>query len=480
MRVFPWLLYVLPSVGVASAGSIFDDAPYQTPAFAANVTHRTNLCARQQLLRTGDLAFLDVLRGLELSAIFPVLPGNLGYLNYDEERGAFAEYPGYHIELLDELASLAGFSWRESYATIDPYGYHNRSIDDMLEWAVNTYDFSFFEYESLIDRMQRGINFPRGFSDASTILIARHQSASSFDVFNFMNPFDSYVWLSILATVVFSGLMYRWVHKASRTESSARSDDKDKPAAGDNIFRAALTATGQLDFSPVTHGEKILVFSLAFWSMIITATYTANLASVMISKVQPVYPATSMAEAEQKGVTVCVIKDWAVAAKLKQNYPDAKIVELEGVTTLYEHLLAGDDCDLVADSASRFDVRQVNQTLNADCSLRWVGRAVDISAAGPANVVDAGVHCTSLVGHVFEYYLTQMQLSGFTQGAYERYLGSVSTHACPAEDFASADADEAVKLTMRDMGGIFVVHGVFCVVGLLATLFQRRIRRQNV
>ena len=36
------------AVGLAAdAGSIYEDAPYQTPQFTPNVTHRTDLCERQ-------------------------------------------------------------------------------------------------------------------------------------------------------------------------------------------------------------------------------------------------------------------------------------------------------------------------------------------------------------------------------------------------------------------------------------------------
>jgi len=60
-------IQVVTLFSLTSAGSIYDDAPYQTLQFTPNITHRTNLCERQQLLRLGDIGFLDVLRGMELS-----------------------------------------------------------------------------------------------------------------------------------------------------------------------------------------------------------------------------------------------------------------------------------------------------------------------------------------------------------------------------------------------------------------------------
>mmetsp|Transcript_24815 Transcript_24815/g.53543 ORF Transcript_24815/g.53543 Transcript_24815/m.53543 type:complete len:266 (+) Transcript_24815:742-1539(+) len=227
-----------------------------------------------------------------------------------------------------------------------------------------------------------------------------------------------------------------------------------------------------MEFSPVTYGERILVLSLCFWSLVIAATYTANLASAMISRNQSIYPATSLVEARYKGVSVCVARGFAVGSKLKQAYPHVKLVESEGLFSMYEDL-RNNKCGLLADTVSRFEINKLNQSLNPDCSLEWVGRAVDISSAGPANVVDAGIYCTSLVGHVFEYYLKDMQRDGFIDNAFEHYTKSVTTHRCPEQEGTSLDAEESFRLTMVDMGGIFLCHGMACLVGLLVSLLQR-------
>lgn len=202
------------------------------------------------------------------------------------------------------------------------------------------------------------------------------------------------------------------------------------------------------------------------------ATYTANLASVMISRHQPDYPAMSMTEADHRQVSVCVTKGFTVETKLKQAYPDVTYVKSEGLTGPYEDL-RNNKCGLVATSAERFGVDKLNRTINPDCSLEWVGRAVDISSAGPANAVDAGIYCTSLVGHIFEYYLKDMQRDGFIERAFENYVNSVTTHQCPEEEETSSNTEDTFSLTMMDMGGIFLWHGVACVVGLWVAFIQR-------
>ena len=98
---------------------------------------------------------------------------------------------------------------------------------------------------------------------------------------------------------------------------------------------------------------------------------------------------------------------------------------------------------------------------------------MDISSAGPANLVDAGIYCTSLVGHVFEYYLKEMQRDHFIDNAFERYVNSVSSRRCPEPEEAPSNEDEVFRLSMLDMGGIFLCHAVACVLGLLVSFAQR-------
>ena len=132
---------------------------------------------------------------------------------------------------------------------------------------------------------------------------------------------------------------------------------------------------------------------------------------------------------------------------------------------------------LVADTIERFEINKLNHTINPDCTLQWVGRVVDMSSAGPAVLVDAGHYCTSLIGSVFDYYLKEMIRDGFVEKAFDRYAASVATHTCP-EDEMPSDLDDSFRLTMVDMGGIFLIHGVACVLGLVLSLVQRNMGKK--
>lgn len=104
------------------------------------------------------------------------------------------------------------------------------------------------------------------------------------------------------------------------------------------------------------------------------------------------------------------------------------------------------------------------------CSLDWVGRVEEISSGGPATIVDTGEYCTSLISHVIEFYLREMYQDGFIANAYEQFLDSISTYQCPVEESNYFDDSEEYRLTMKDMGGIFLWHFVAVLIALLVAV----------
>ena len=204
-----------------------------------------------------------------ISVGLPYLQTAMGYVVYDEERSSFnSEYPGYWIEVLEELAYRAGFSWRDSYGIILPFyhehgyrPYANTTINDLLLWTVNAYDFSFAEWDRSIDRMKLGIDFPTGFRDSSTILIAltTDDDEANFHIFSFLQPFDWSVWLSIVITIIFTGLVYRLsshIYKIEQSTTQERDRHETEHLPGVTIFYSALAATGHSEFKPSTYPES--------------------------------------------------------------------------------------------------------------------------------------------------------------------------------------------------------------------------------
>ena len=212
---------------------------------------------------------------------------------------------------------------------------------------MSAFDISATAWDKTLVRMKSGILFPGKWSDSSTILVARHTDSeeSKFDPFSFLEPFNMLVWVAIALTILFTALVYRLIQQLY--DSDFNSDSEHRRLTGVHIFRTSMAAVGHVMFEPTRSGERLLVLSLSFWSLIMVASYTANLAGFLISDRQPVYPATSLSEAQRKGIPICVPKGYSITSKVKAQYQKANLVEVD-FNSRYDHLL-NDDCSLVAD-----------------------------------------------------------------------------------------------------------------------------------
>ena len=177
--------------------------------FDTNVTFRTDVCSRHDLYQNGDVEFRDALEGLNLSAVFRANK----YFQLDGDN-VDASYPGLTGVLMDELARRAKFTWRNSFATVGT-PIDGRSFTELLDWTTETYDISVNWWTWSSSRRSLGINFPESWYDASIIMVSKvdNEDEAKFSAFSWLTPFDRDVWLMILTTIIFSGMVYFFLTK---------------------------------------------------------------------------------------------------------------------------------------------------------------------------------------------------------------------------------------------------------------------------
>jgi hypothetical protein len=101
-----------------------------------------------------------------------------------------------------------------------------------------------------------------------------------------------------------------------------------------------------------------------------------------------------------------------------------------------------------------------------------VGRVEDRSQGGPATIVDTGDYCTSLISHVIDFYLNEMNQDGYIEDAVTKFRDSISSYQCPEESDSYLDLDDMFRLTMEDMGSIFLWHFVFVLMAFLFAVIK--------
>ena len=124
------------------------------------------------------------------------------------------------MKIFDEIASRGNFTWKDSYAFYDGPGTDEmgENIDwtELLLWSIETFDVSVDWWIPNAKRIAAGTTFPKGWLDASMIIVTKNEYASDdpqsqFSFFNWTRPFTTSVWATIFGTLVITAIVSLYV-----------------------------------------------------------------------------------------------------------------------------------------------------------------------------------------------------------------------------------------------------------------------------
>jgi Ligand-gated ion channel len=460
-------------------------APFAVvPKFDRSVSYRTNVCDRQLLIYNGTHNIPNALQGLNLTISIT------NYINGKEKfflsldpitQQIDPSNPGLFALVLDELATRAGFHWRNTFVThppLDPTTDGNRTWTDILSWSIETFDVSMEAWSVTIDRLALPVSFPVEWYDNSIVLAEIVKPSAKkkrpFNALSFLDPFHLTVWLTLVCAIVITGFVYFLLELWD-----GGSDERElqcKPVA--SIFYAAITFTGHYELRPQTNPARIVGFSFTFWALIVGSAYTANLASFLVLPSALTYQYESFEKILQDNAYVCVQQGGAISTLLSHAYPSLVLVPKFPDEEIFKGLRLPNNeggCDVVAHQVNTYEIYKSLRETNADCSLRSSERTVQEIPGALATAVDTGSrYCTSLISHVMDYHLTAMIDDGFLERTWKLHLDRIATVSCPTTKKAANSFTTKVtsSLTVRDVGGIFVAHVMLSSIAVLIATIQ--------
>ena len=257
------LLHTTKNAVIATTG---DKAVFPTPLKGVTQeSFRQSVCDRY----TAESSELrHALSGLALRPILTVSK----FVGYNDTHGL--EEDSLVVQILDDLAERANFTWRDSFAI--SYGpEHNQTWTEMLQLYTDMYDISIDYWDKSGERLNKGIAFVDRWFDGSMILVEKIVPLDDTDKVNytnFMRPFTPTVWLVILATGVASALIYMFLEWLAKE----RDNRSFWQWFQDNLFLSALNFSQNYSYEPVSPAGRIFGFSMAIWAMVLGATYTGK------------------------------------------------------------------------------------------------------------------------------------------------------------------------------------------------------------
>ena len=469
------------------------EQPFTTvQKYDQTVSYRTNVCDRQLQLYNGTLVLPDALRGLNLTVSITNYVSGIErvFFSLDPTTNKIDETnPGVFALILDELAIRAGFTWRNSFVThlpLDPVTETNRTWTDILTWATQTFDISMERWAHTVERLAIPVSFPIAWFDNSVVLAEIVQPTSQtkkvFKFWNFLNPFELTVWLTLVCSIAVTGIVY-YILELWNHDSDERDLESNLIAS---IFYAAITFTGHYELRPQTHPARLVGFSFTFWALIVGSAYTANLASFLVSPRSLKYQNGSIEKIEQNGARVCVQKGGAIAKLLAQRHPKLILVPKFPDVEIFNGLRYPSKeggCDVAAHQFNTFEIYENLRETNLDCNLRSEKRVVEVVPAGLATAVDTGSkYCTSLISHVLDYHLTTMIDDGFLERMWREQLDRIATVSCPSNiqgTITSTGQDTTFSLSIQDVGGIFILHVTLSTLAIIIAMIQFYLKRRR-
>lgn len=211
----PIHLMTTPVLFLAFLASILTCFAQEAPTLSLEIfnystSFRQSVCDRQAQIDNETLQLRDALKGLQLSTWMYKDNRYVNFLDDGDTNVLDPNDPGLIPDLLDELATRAGFTWRDSFGIIEnitlPQG---KTFTDLLVWSVWATDVSAAYWSRSLGRMDLGVSFPEGWYDGRIIMIGVEPGGTSnLDLWSFLEPFTTGVWIMIIATIIVSAGVY--------------------------------------------------------------------------------------------------------------------------------------------------------------------------------------------------------------------------------------------------------------------------------
>lgn len=403
------------------------------------------------------------LKGMQVSV---VILENPKYVQYNEDIGELEG--GFLVEVFEELANRTGLSWHKTTAFSKmPDSSKGETYDGWLQWAMNHYDIVLGDFAATAERQEMGMRFGYPFLNESPWLVAqvKVQKPPWYQtIFSWTRPFTAELWLLIVLFFAFTASVFSYLEP----EKSILYPEDGAPASSfeHSFWLTVASFTCGEKFKPYTRPAKVFVLSWTFTVSLIGASYTANLASLLVVADEQTSVITSVEDAIEKNLPVCVWKGGAFDKFMQNRYPD---LSLKYPTHWgYDNVRNG-NCAAILKDHTGFRIDQGMQKYNEQCDLQAIGSALSEAFGSWVSKADSFEHCTDFIMDALSPAMHHMYMEGWLRKAKDKFYQQIHDHQCSTSDL---DADDSKSLKVNQTFGIFALHvliSCLCVVWHLMT-----------
>ena len=189
----------------------------------------------------------------------------------DRTGGNASQLIGYVPDLIELLRKKMGFTPELLLAP------SNQTYAGLIQAvATGVYDIVVADLTVTAQRRDT-VAFSMPIFDNSLRLIVREKSIADLEVFAYLKPYKTSLWMFVLATTVYAAIL---IYLLERNENEQFQNKHLVPSLCMSMWYALGHTMGYgSDFAAVTAAGRLVTVGLYLMSLVLVATYTANLAS---------------------------------------------------------------------------------------------------------------------------------------------------------------------------------------------------------
>jgi hypothetical protein len=212
----------------------------------------------------------------------------------------------------------------------------------------------------------------------------------------------------------------------------------------------------------------MLHLGIGFLVLLITAAYTANLATFLIQESSKISPLASIDEASARRSSICVNIDSSAQGILTTYYPRVVQVPVRDSAIA----LSSGLCQGAILSNADFELSAQMKLTNPNCNLEEVGKPFRVFDAGFVYYEDYNNYCTSFLASALNVHLLNLRATGELDQLWQNNLLAMSDLTCTETPVAS------LSLDINNMAGVFVIYAIF-IGGALCIHFSEYVYDRN-
>ena len=368
----------------------------------------------------------------------------------DSDGKASTKLIGYVPDLINHLQSRMGFIPEIILAP------PNQTYTGLVRAVANgVYDIVVGDVTILSTRREM-TGFSSGIFDNSLRIIVRKESMADVDLLSYLKPFSLGLWMMLLAACVCAAILFCLLERQKNIALQHRSTAS---SVAMSMWYSIGTIMGYgADFHASTAAGRMVTVSLYLMSLVIVATYTANLASELtVSKSKNIISGiddikNGKIPFSRFGIRVGTASEELYLREISDG--NRNFYPLTSRKDMYEKLLSR-----VID-ASLMDTGIAEYVTNSVyCNLTLVGTDFDKSSFGIV------IPKQWLYAQELDVNILLLREAGTLDELKRKWFQSA---------VCSASSEERTGIRLETMSGLFLTFAIICVISLMFMIYEKR------